>query len=329
MINTNMTNNQDSLNNVILEMEKKYGKGSAVFLGAKSNNSVESVSTGIPSLDNIIGVKGYPKGRIVEIYGPESSGKTTIALHAVTQAQKEDKVVAYIDLENALDPKYAQAIGVDLQNMIIAQPNSGEQALDIVEHLVKNNQVDLVIIDSVAALVPVVELESNMEDQQMGAQARLMSRGLRKINAALANSKTIVIFINQLRDKIGIMFGNPEVTSGGKALKYYSSLRIDVRKDKSIKDVELVTGNYIKAKIVKNKVGIPFLSTTLRVNYGEGVDILEDIINEAVTKKILVKKGSWFSYMDKNIAQGIDRLKEYLNNDQEFKNKINQEIKCD
>uniref|UniRef100_A0A2C9M2J8 Recombinase A n=2 Tax=cellular organisms TaxID=131567 RepID=A0A2C9M2J8_BIOGL len=287
-----MTNNQDSLNNVILEMEKKYGKGSAVFLGAKSNNSVESVSTGIPSLDNIIGVKGYPKGRIVEIYGPESSGKTTIALHAVTQAQKEDKVVAYIDLENALDPKYAQAIGVDLQNMIIAQPNSGEQALDIVEHLVKNNQVDLVIIDSVAALVPVVELESNMEDQQMGAQARLMSRGLRKINAALANSKTIVIFINQLRDKIGIMFGNPEVTSGGKALKYYSSLRIDVRKDKSIKDVELVTGNYIKAKIVKNKVGIPFLSTTLRVNYGEGVDILEDIINEAVTKKILVKKGS-------------------------------------
>ncbi|MGH1411416.1 MAG: recombinase RecA [Mycoplasma sp.] len=329
MINTNMTNNQDSLNNVILEMEKKYGKGSAVFLGAKSNNSVESVSTGIPSLDNIIGAKGYPKGRIVEIYGPESSGKTTIALHAVTQAQKEDKVVAYIDLENALDPKYAQAIGVDLQNMIIAQPNSGEQALDIVEHLVKNNQVDLVIIDSVAALVPVVELESNMEDQQMGAQARLMSRGLRKINAALANSKTIVIFINQLRDKIGIMFGNPEVTSGGKALKYYSSLRIDVRKDKSIKDVELVTGNYIKAKIVKNKVGIPFLSTTLRVNYGEGVDILEDIINEAVTKKILVKKGSWFSYMDKNIAQGIDRLKEYLNNDQEFKNKINQEIKCD
>ncbi len=303
---------EEALKQALASLDKRFGKGSVMKMGEKPAMNVSTISTGCLELDIALGVKGLPRGRIVEIYGPESSGKTTIALHCVAEAQKIGGTVAYIDVEHALDPVYAKAIGVDIDNLYIAQPDTGEDALEIVDTLVSSGAIDMVVIDSVAALVPRAEIEGGMGDTHVGVQARLMSQALRKLTGTINKTKCVAIFINQLREKVGVVYGNPEVTPGGRALKFYSSVRIEIRKGEAIKNGETVLGNVTKAKIAKNKVAPPFKSATFDLMYGEGVSLEGSLVNVGSELNILEKSGSWYSYKGERIAQGKENVKKYL-----------------
>ncbi len=302
----------DALKSALAQIEKDYGKGTIMKLGESGNLEVEALSTGILSLDIALGIGGIPKGRIVEVYGPESSGKTTLTLLLAAQCQREDGIVAFVDAEHALDPEYAKTLGVDIDELLVSQPDTGEQALAIVESLVRSSAVDLVIVDSVAALVPKAEIDGEMEDQQVGLQARLMSKALRKLAGIINKTNTIVIFINQLREKVGVMFGNPETTTGGMALKFYSSVRMDIRKGEPIKDGANIIGTKTKVKIVKNKVAPPFKKAEFDMLYGKGFAPEGVVLDMAVELDIINKAGAWISYNGERIAQGRENAKQYL-----------------
>ena len=295
------------------QIEKQFGKGSIMRLGGKDGvAAIPAISTGSISIDWALGVGGLPRGRVVEVFGPESSGKTTLALQVIAQAQKLGGVAAFIDAEHALDARYAQKLGVDLENLLVSQPDNGEQALEIVEVLIRSNGVDVVVVDSVAALVPRAEIEGEMGDAQMGLQARLMSQALRKLTGVVSKSKTSLIFINQLREKIGVMFGNPETTTGGRALKFYASVRVDIRRIGAIKDGETTVGGRTRAKIVKNKVAPPFREAEFDMMYGEGISREGDLIDQGVERNIIEKSGTWFSYAGERMGQGRENAKAYL-----------------
>ena len=298
----------------IEQIEKQHGKGSIMKLDGGPIVKIDAISTGSISLDAALGIGGFPRGRVVEFYGPESSGKTTVCLHVIAEAQKQGGVAAFIDTEHAVDIGYAKKLGVDVNNLLLSQPEYGEQALEIVETLVRSNAIDVIVIDSVAALTPRAEIEGEMGDPTMGVQARLMSQALRKLTGAISKSKTCVVFTNQLRQKIGIMFGNPETTTGGNALKFYASMRIDIRRIEAIKDGTNVIGNRTRAKIVKNKVAPPFKEAQFDILYNEGISKLGDLIDTAVDQNIIVRSGSWFSYKEDRIGQGRDAVKTYLQN---------------
>lgn len=303
---------QEALTTALSQIEKKYGKGSVMKLGENSALNVEAISTGSIALDMALGVGGVPRGRIVEIYGPESSGKTTIALHVVAEAQKLGGDAAYIDVEHALDPVYARNLGVDIDSLLVSQPDAGEQALDIAEQLVRSGAIDVIVIDSVAALVTRAEIEGDMGDSHVGVQARLMSQALRKMTAAISKSNCVVIFINQLREKVGVMYGNPEVTPGGRALKFYSSVRIDIRRSETIKVGTEMVGSHTKAKVVKNKVAPPFKTAEFDIMYGKGISATGEILDLAVQFDIVKKSGAWFYYNEERIGQGRDNVKNML-----------------
>ncbi len=311
----------------IAGVEKQFGKGSIMRLGDKKVDDVAAISTSCLSLDSALGVGGMPRGRVVEIYGPESGGKTTLALHVVAEAQKLGGIAAYVDAEHALDAQYAQKLGVDIDNLFVSQPDSGEQALEIVEALVRSNGIDVLVVDSVAALVPRAELDGDMGDSHMGLQARLMSQALRKLTAVVNRSKTCLIFINQVRDKIGVMFGSPETTTGGRALKFYASIRLDIRRISAIKDGESVVGNRTKAKVVKNKVAPPFKDVEFDLMYGEGISRTGDLLDLAVNNKIVEKSGAWFSFQGERLGQGRENVKNMLKNDQEMAARIEVEVR--
>ena len=314
------------LNEALKAIEKEYGKGSIMRLGDRANVSVDAISSGSIALDAALGIGGYPKGRIIEIYGPESSGKTTLALHAIAECQKAGGRCAFIDAENAIDPQYAKALGVDIDELILSQPDSGEQALEICEVLVKSGAIDLVVIDSVAALVPQAELDGEMGDASVGLQARLMSKAMRKLAGAMNHSGTTAIFINQLREKVGIMFGNPETTPGGRALKFYSSVRLDVRKGEALKNGADVYGNVTKIKVVKNKVAPPFRTATVNMIYGQGISHVDEVLNIAVENDIINKAGAWFSYNGDKIGQGLSAARNYLLDHPEVMNEVEEKI---
>jgi recombination protein RecA len=295
------------------QIEKQFGKGSIMRLGQKGAIApIECISTGSISIDYALGIGGLPRGRVVEIFGPESSGKTTLSLQVIAEAQKAGGMAAFVDAEHALDAQYAQKLGIDLENLLVSQPDNGEQALEIVEVLVRSNSVDVVVVDSVAALVPKAEIEGEMGEAQMGLQARLMSQALRKLTGVVSKSKTTLIFINQLREKIGVMFGNPETTTGGRALKFYASVRIDIRRIASIKDGEQVVGGRTRVKVVKNKVAPPFREAEFDVMYGEGISREGDLLDLAVEKRIVEKSGSWFAYGGDRLGQGRENAKQFL-----------------
>ncbi|MGZ9756549.1 recombinase RecA [Mycoplasma sp. 394] len=306
-----MENNKDIIATTINQIEKKFGKESIMLLGDVPELAVETFSSGSITLDNLLG-GGYPKGRIIEIYGPESCGKTTLSLHAVAEIQRQGGVAAFIDAEHSIDPLFAQKIGVDVNNLILSQPDSGEQALEIVDILAKTGNIDLIIVDSVAALVPEAELNGEMTDQQIGAQARLMSKALRKITGNLNKNKTTIIFINQIREKVGVIFGNPETTPGGRALKFYSSIRVEVRKGQQIIEDKEVIGAEIKFKVVKNKIAPPYRSGQSEFYFDKGIDKIGEVIDMATEKDILDKKGAWYGYQGQNVAQGKKNLRDYL-----------------
>ena len=309
------------------QIEKQFGKGSVMKLGEYKAMEVEAIPTGALSLDIALGIGGVPRGRIIEIYGPESSGKTTLALHIIAEAQKENGEVAFIDAEHALDPVYAKHLGVDIDNLIVSQPDTGEQALEITEALIRSGALDVVVVDSVAALVPKAEIDGDMGDSHIGLQARLMSQALRKLTGAINKSKTVLIFINQLREKVGVMFGNPETTTGGRALKYYASVRIDIRKIENIKQDGEVIGNRARAKVVKNKVAPPFREAEFDIMYGKGISKIGNILDLAVNLDIVNKSGSWFSYKGEKIAQGRDNTKKYLEEHQEIADEIEKKVR--
>ena len=306
-------------------IEKSFGKGSIMRLGAEAEK-MESISTGSIGLDYALGVGGLPKGRIIEIYGPESSGKTTLALHVIAEAQKKGGIAAFIDAEHAFDRFYAAKLGVDIENLLISQPDYGEQALEIAENLIRSGAIDVIVIDSVAALTPKSEIEGEMGDSKMGLQARLMSQAMRKLTASISKTSTVCIFINQLREKIGIMFGNPETTTGGNALKFYSSVRLDIRKVSQIKDGENIMGTRVKVKVVKNKVAPPFRKAEFDILYGEGISKVGEIIDIGVELGIIKKSGSWFSYNDTKLGQGRDALKKLLEENPELSDELTQKI---
>ena len=299
-------------------IEKKFGKGAIMKLGANNQMKVSAIPTGSLTLDLALGIGGVPRGRIVEIFGPESSGKTTVALHMVAEAQKLGGVAAFIDAEHALDPGYAKKIGVDLDNLIVSQPNSGEEALTICEQLAKSGALDVIVVDSVAALVPQAEIDGNMGDSHMGLQARLMSQAMRKLTALLDTTKTLCIFTNQIREKIGVMFGNPETTTGGNALKFYSSVRLDIRKVTTLKDGDQPIGNQVRVKVVKNKVAPPFRKAEFEITFGEGISKIGEIVDLGVEYGIIKKSGSWFSYGEQKLAQGRDATKALLKDNPEL-----------
>ncbi|MDD3126411.1 MAG: recombinase RecA [Candidatus Izemoplasmatales bacterium] len=302
-----------NLEAALKEIEKEFGKGAVMILGDEvANMSVESVSTGSLSLDHCLGVGGYPKGRIVEIFGPESSGKTTFALHAIAEVQKGGGYAAFIDAEHALDPIYARNLGVDIDSLILSQPDTGEQGLEIAEALIRSGSVDIMVVDSVAALVPEAEIRGEMGDSHVGLQARLMSQAMRKLSGVLSKSNCIAIFINQIREKVGIMFGNPETTPGGRALKFYASVRLDIRKGEQIKVGDTIIGNQARVKVVKNKVAAPFKTCEIDIIFGKGISRSGEIVDLGVEQEIIQKSGAWFAYKDQKIGQGRENVKKYL-----------------
>ncbi len=320
---------QKALEVALAQIEKQFGKGAVMKLGdAASRISISTIPTGCMALDYALGVGGLPRGRVVEIYGPESSGKTTVALHAIAQAQKLGGYAAFIDAEHALDPAYAHALGVDVDNLYVSQPDTGEQALEIAEAMIRSGAIDIVVVDSVAALVPKAEIEGDMGDSHVGLQARLMSQALRKLTGALAKSNTCAIFINQLREKVGVMFGNPETTTGGRALKFYASVRLDVRKTDSIKVGQDIIGNRTRVKVVKNKVAPPFKVAEFDILYGEGISREGSILDLAVDQKLISKTGSWYSYGDIRMAQGRDNARNFLKDNPELCAEIEQKLRA-
>ena len=320
-------NKGNSLELALAQIEKQFGKGAIMRLGEEHIQKVEAVSTGCLTLDIALGIGGIPKGRIIEIYGPESSGKTTVALHIVAEVQKAGGTAAFIDAEHALDPSYAARLGVQLENLYISQPDNGEQALDIVETLVRSGAIDVVVVDSVAALTPQAEIDGEMGDSHVGLQARLMSQALRKLTAVTSKSNCSIIFINQLREKVGVVYGSAETTTGGKALKFYASVRIDIRKTESIKDGSDVIGNRVKAKIVKNKVAPPFKVAEFDIMYGTGISSLGCVLDLAVQNGFVQKSGSWFSYNDEKIGQGRDKTIEFLRANPEIAAELDRKVR--
>ena len=320
---------QKALDMALSQIEKQFGKGAVMKLGEKSvNQGIEVISTGCLELDFALGVGGFPRGRIIEIYGPESSGKTTVALHTIAEAHKGGGIAAFIDAEHALDPVYAKALGVDIDELYISQPDTGEQALEICESLVRSGAIDVIVVDSVAALVPKAEIEGDMGDSHVGLQARLMSQALRKLTSAISKSNTIVIFINQLREKVGVMFGNPEVTTGGKALKFYASIRLDIRKIEQLKQGTEFVGNRTRVKVVKNKVAPPFKQAEFDMIYGEGISREGSVLDMAVASDIVQKSGSWFAYNDTRIAQGKENARQFLKDNPELCNEIEAKVRA-
>jgi recombination protein RecA len=318
---------QKALDRAILQIEKQYGKGSIMRLGEQSGSDIDVIPTGSLSLDIALGVGGIPRGRIVEIYGPEASGKTTLALHIMAQVQKAGGIAAMIDAEHALDPVYARAVGVDIDNLLIAQPDHGEQALEIAEHLVRSGAVDVVVIDSVAALVPRAEIEGEMGDAHVGLQARLMSQALRKLTGAISKSNSVVIFTNQLREKVGVMFGNPEVTPGGRALKFYASIRLDVRRIDSLKQGSEIVGNRTRVRVLKNKVAPPFKEAEFDIVYGKGISKVGDILDLATELDLVNKSGAWYSYGDLRLGQGREAAKEFLTQNPELADELELKVR--
>jgi recombination protein RecA len=309
------------------KLDKAYGKGTVMKMGDKAVEEVEVIPSGSLGLDLALGVNGYPRGRVIEIYGPESSGKTTLTLHAIAEAQKAGGIAAFIDAEHAFDRNYAEKLGVDIENLIISQPDNGEQALEIAENLIRSGAIDIVVIDSVAALTPKSEIEGEMGDSKMGLHARLMSQALRKLTGTISKTNCTVFFINQLREKIGVMFGNPETTTGGNALKFYASVRLDIRRSSQIKEGENVIGNRTKVKVVKNKVAPPFKTAEFDIMYGEGVSKTGEILDLAVEFEIIKKAGSWFSYGDTKLGQGRDAVKVLIKDNPELADELEQKIK--
>jgi len=322
------TKKTKALDLAITQIDRQFGKGSIMRLGNDKPSSAESViSTGCLSLDVALGVGGVPRGRIIEIYGPESGGKTTLALHIVAEAQKNNGYAAFVDVEHALDPEYSKALGVNTDDLLVSQPDAGEQALEITETLVRSGALDVIVVDSVAALVPQAELDGEMGDSHMGLQARLMSQALRKLTGTVSRSNTCVIFINQIREKIGVMFGNPETTPGGRALKFYSSQRLEIRRVTTIKDSANAVGNKVRVKVVKNKVAPPFKMAEFDIMYGEGISYIGDVLDLAVTADIVQKMGAWYSYKDEKIGQGRENTKAYLEENAVMMSKIVKQVK--
>jgi len=322
------TERRKALEAAMSQIEKQFGKGSVMKLGEFKAMEVEAIPTGALSLDMALGIGGVPRGRIIEVFGPESSGKTTLALHVIAEAQKMGGEAAFIDAEHALDPVYAKKLGVDIDNLIVSQPDTGEQALEITEALVRSGALDVIVVDSVAALVPKAEIDGDMGDSHMGLQARLMSQALRKLAGAINKSKTVLIFINQLREKIGVMFGNPETTTGGRALKFYASVRLDIRKIENIKQDGEVKGNRVRVKVIKNKVAPPFREAEFDVVYGEGISKAGNILDMAVNMDIIEKSGSWFSYNGERIGQGRENVKNYLKENPELLQEVEEKVRA-
>jgi len=321
------TTNDKTLDQVLLDIEKQFGKGSVMKLGDNEHREIDVISSGSLSLDIALGIGGYPKGRIIEIYGPESSGKTTFALHAIAEAQKKGGRVAFIDAEHSLDPQYASKLGVNINDLLLSQPDNGEQALEICEALVRSGAISVVVIDSVAALVPQAEIEGEMGDSHVGLQARLMSQALRKLSGVISKTNTIAIFINQLREKVGVMFGNPETTPGGRALKFYSSIRLEIRRSEQIKNGTDIIGNKTSIKVVKNKMAPPFKSCVVDIMYGEGVSVEGEIVDLASEANILDKSGAWYSYNGEKIGQGKENVKQFLKNNPKLKAELDQKVR--
>lgn len=327
-VNSKNENKQKALEIALSQIEKKYGDGAIMRLGESSTLNVEALSTGSIALDLATGIGGFPKGRIIEIYGPESSGKTTLALHAVAEAQKNGGEAAFVDAEHALDPIYAANLGVDVDSLLVSQPDDGEQALEIVDALARSGALDIIVVDSVAALVPKSEIDGEMGDSHVGAHARLMSQAMRKLAGVISKSDTIIIFINQLREKVGVMFGNPETTTGGRALKFYASMRLDVRKSEALKgaDGEFI-GSHTKVKVVKNKVAPPFKTAEFDIMFGEGISHYGELVDIAVNNEIIKKSGAWFSYGESRIAQGRENAKQYLKDNPEIADEVEAKIR--